>query len=218
MHTSSQFTDNEIILKVLEGQIALFENIIRRYNGFLYKTGRSYGYDHEDTQDLMQDTFVDVYLNLAKFENRASFKAWLIRIMLNNCYRKRQKFAFKYEHSADIDDYSIPMFMTNKSTNSETLLLQKELGKVIENALLEIPGNYRMVFALREISGLSVEETADAMNLSQSNVKVRLNRAKSMMRKEIEKSYATADIFEFNLKYCDGIVHRVMEKIVVMNG
>lgn len=70
-----------------------------------------------------------------------------------------------------------------------------------------------MVFSLREINGLNVSETADALNISESNVKVRLNRAKTMLRKEIEKSYSPNDIFEFNLIYCDAIVNRVMNDI-----
>lgn len=70
-----------------------------------------------------------------------------------------------------------------------------------------------MVFSLREINGLNVLETAEALSISETNVKVRLNRAKTMLRKEIEKSYTTEDIFEFNLIYCDAMVNRVMNNI-----
>jgi RNA polymerase sigma-70 factor (ECF subfamily) len=69
---------------------------------------------------------------------------------------------------------------------------------------------------LREINGLSVKETAEALNISEANVKVRLNRAKAMLRKEVEKSYKVEDIFEFNLIYCDSMVNRVMDKITSM--
>ena len=86
-----QYSDIEIIQRVLDGDVGLFEILIRRNNAFIYKTGRSYNYNHEDTQDLMQDTFIDVYLNLSKFENRSSFKTWVIRIMLNNCFRKQTR-------------------------------------------------------------------------------------------------------------------------------
>ena len=95
MKVFEQYADIEIIKKIVEGEFALFEILIRRNNPFLYKTGRSYNYNHEDTQDLMQDTFIEAYTHLSKFENRASFKTWIIKIMLNNCFRKKQKLSFK---------------------------------------------------------------------------------------------------------------------------
>jgi RNA polymerase sigma factor (sigma-70 family) len=206
------YSDKEVIQKVLEGELALFEILIRRNNSFLYKTGRSYNYNHEDTQDLMQDTFINAYTNLAKFEGRSSFKTWIIRIMLNNCFKKREKFSFKNEIPDSINEKSVPMF-SNQHNDSNKTVSNRELNSVIENSLKEIPLDYRMVFSLREINGLNVAETADALNISEANVKVRLNRAKNMLRKEIEKSYTAEDIFEFNLKYCDAIVSRVMDHI-----
>lgn len=208
-----QYSDVEIIKRIVEGDLALFEILIRRNNSFLYKTGRSYNFNHEDTQDLMQDTFVDAYLNLSKFENRSSFKTWLIKIMLNNCFRKRQKASFKNETVNEINDKSVPMFAGNNHSDTNKIILNKELGLVVESALQNIPHDYRMVFSLREISGLSVEETAEALNISQSNVKVRLNRAKAMLRKEVEKSYTGEEIFEFNLVHCDAMVNNVISRL-----
>src|SRR6187549_1489905 len=99
-----QSPDREVIRKILEGELSLFEILIRRNNPFLYKTGRSYHYSHEDTQDLMQETFISAYTNLSKFENRSSFKTWIIKIMLNNCFKKKQKFSFKNEMAIEISD------------------------------------------------------------------------------------------------------------------
>src|SRR5262245_40631840 len=103
-----KYTDTEIIQKILGGEIELFEILIRRNNASLYKTGRSYNYNHEDTQDLMQDTFIDAYSKLSSFENRSSFKTWIIKIMLNNCYHKRKKFSFKNETANEINEKSTP--------------------------------------------------------------------------------------------------------------
>src|SRR5215510_380718 len=149
---SEQYSDAEIIKQVLGGELALFEILIRRYNSFLYKTGRSYNYNHEDTQDLMQDTFIDAYCSLAKFKNRSSFKTWIIRIMLNNCFRKKQKLSFKNESVNEINDKSTPMFSGNNHSDTSKAILNKELGIVVENALQRIPDDYRMVFSLREMS------------------------------------------------------------------
>jgi RNA polymerase sigma factor (sigma-70 family) len=206
-------TDTEIIQKIINGEIALFEILIRRNNALLYKTGRSYGYSHEDTQDLMQDTFINAYVSLSKFKNQSSFKTWIIKIMLNNCYHKQKKFSFKYETSNTINEKSVPMFSNNKHTDATNEVVNRELNHVIEKSLEQIPNEYRMVFSLREITGLNVAETAETLNISESNVKVRLNRAKSMLRKQIENKYTAADIFDFNLIYCDAMVSRVMNAI-----
>jgi len=79
--------------------------------------------------------------------------------------------------------------------------------------LNQIPFDYRIVFSLRAISGLHVSETAELLHISETNVKVRLNRAKTMLRTEMEKKYAVSELFEFNLKYCDPMVERVMKAI-----
>jgi RNA polymerase sigma factor (sigma-70 family) len=208
---SKTFSDKEVISKILEGETELFEILIRRNNSFLYTVGRSFNFNHEDTQDLMQDTFVQSFLNLAKFENRSTFKTWLIKIMINNCNKKREKFSFKYEIADDINDKSTPMFSNNNDTNKS--VLNRELNSVIEDSLSRLPEDYRLVFSLREITGLNVKETAEALSITETNVKVRLNRAKSMLRKEVEKSYTAEDIFEFNLVYCDRMVERVMEVV-----
>ena len=217
MKIFEQYADIEIIQKILEGEFELFEILIRRNNPFLYKTGRSYNYNHEDTQDLMQDTFIDAYTHLSKFENRASFKTWIIKIMLNNCFRKQQKFSFKNEVANEINDKSIPMFSNQPHTDTNKTVVNRELSLIIENALKQVPLDYRMVFSLREINGLNVAEAAEALTISEANVKVRLNRAKTMLRKEIEKSYTAEDIFEFNLIYCDAMTVNVMNKIKGIN-
>lgn len=213
------YSDIEIIRKIIDGEIALFEILIRRNNSFLHKTGRSYGYDHEDTQDLMQETFINAYINLSKFENRSSFKTWIIKIMLNNCFQKHQKFSFKNEIAGKdlINEKSIPMYSSNQNTDTTKVVVSRELNHVIENSLEQVPIDYRLVFSLREINGMNIAETAEALNISESNVKVRLNRAKKMLRKEIEKTYNAEDIFEFNLIYCDAMVNRVMNKINALN-
>jgi RNA polymerase sigma-70 factor (ECF subfamily) len=218
MQNIEQYSDIEIIQKILEGEFALFEILIRRNNSFLYKTGRSYTFNHQDTQDLMQDTFIDAYTSLSRFENRSSFKTWIIKIMLNNCYKKRQKFSFKNEIANEINDKSTPMFSSKHHTDTDKIVMNRELSIVIEDALKQVPEEYRLVFSLREMNGLNVKETAEALNISEANVKVRLNRAKSMLRKEVEKSYKAEDIFEFNLVYCDSMVNSVMKKIKALNG
>lgn len=207
-----ELIESEIIQRIVNGEKSLYEIIVRRFNAYLYKVGRSYNYNHEDTQDLMQETFIDAYKNLSAFEGRSGFGTWLIRIMLNNCYRKKEKASFKNEIMQDVSENSTPMF-TRPNNDTDKMVQSRELGHIIENTLAKIPFDYRMAFSLREINGLSVSETASLLRISEGNVKVRVSRAKTMLRTEIEKTYSPGELFEFNLIYCDAMVQSVMKKI-----
>jgi RNA polymerase sigma-70 factor (ECF subfamily) len=214
MTTYQPLSEPELIDRIIHGDVAVFEVLIRRYNPYLYKIGRSYNFIHQDVEDLMQEAFTNAYLNLGKLQNRDYFKTWLVRIMLNECYRKKHKLISKYEVMGDTFLYanSSVMFPDNIHDTGKKVG-NKELNNVIENAIRHIPVNYRMVFCLREINGMSVLETATVLDITETNVKVRLNRAKAMLRKEVEKMYTPEEIFEFNLVYCDAIVTKVMERI-----
>ena len=211
MKTQAQYSDEELIQKILHQETALFELIIRRNNQSLYRIGKMYHFSHEDTQDLMQETYIKAYTHLNQFQNRSSLKTWLSKIMVHECYRKSQKWAFKNVESLEKNP---SLFAKLGSTETSNKVMNTELNSVIEKSLLHIPEDYRTVFLLREINGLSVLETAEISDITESNVKTRLSRAKSFLRKEIEKTYNKEEIFEFNLIYCDAMVERVMQKIV----
>ncbi len=214
--------DTQVISEVICGNTGMFEILIRRYNSILYKTGRAYGHTHHDTEDLMQETYINAYQALAKFENRSSFKTWLVRIMLNECYHKSQKHSHKNEKVMDVqDDFETEnLSHAGPVADATSMIMKKELRNVIENSLSKISEEYRITFALRELAGLSVSDTAELMNTTKTNVKVRLNRTKVMLRKEIEKIYSSEDLYEFNLIYCDRIVDKVLHKIslIEMDG
>ena len=205
----------ELVQRVKGGEPALFEILIRRNNPFLYKVGMSYGYSHEDVEDLMQESFVCAYVNLGKFEQRSSFKTWLIRIMLNQCYKKAQKLSFKNEKASGTleNEQATPLFQNQRTMDIFNTVVNRELSHVIGEAITRIPLDYRMVFSLRELNGMSTAETAEALDISEANVKVRLNRAKNMLRTMVEKMYAPEEIYEFHLMYCNRISERVMNEV-----
>lgn len=209
---AKEHTDFEVIEEVLNGRTDLYEEIIRRYNSTLYKIGRSYKFNHQDTQDLMQDTYINAYYNLSNFKNLSSFKTWICKIMLHNCYHKTQKASFKNEVVKEIIEEQVPMFNQNKNSKNNTIE-NNELGLIIESALEKIPFDYRMVFSLREVIGFNVNETSSLLNISESNVKARLSRSKALLRKEIEKIYSPSELYDFNLIYCDLVVKNVMNEI-----
>src|SRR5215831_10410238 len=208
-------TENELIGRIKEGEKELYEILIRRNNPYLYKVGMSYGFNHQDVEDLMQDTFVSAFINLGKFEGRSTFKTWLVRIMLNHCYQKVNKSSHKNEKlmETNFNEQVVPVFHEQQQADALKVVTNKEVSQIIGQALVQIPVDYRMVFCLRELNGMSTAETAEAIGISETNVKVRLNRAKHLLRQTIEKMYKPEDIFDFNLVYCDKIVNNVMNTI-----
>ena len=214
MNAQEKYSDLELIQKVLNKETALFELIMRRNNQYLYRIGKMCHFSHEDTQDLMQDSYIQAYTHLSQFENRSSLKTWLSKIMANQCYKKTQKWASKNIESLEKNIQISDLLGTTETSNN---VMNTELSSVIEKALLHIPEDYRTVFTLREINGLSVSETAEILEITESNVKVRLNRAKTYLRSEIEKFYNKEEIFEFNLIYCDAMVNRVMKEIIAIS-
>ena len=203
--------ETEILRRIKEGETNLFEILIRRNNPFLYKIGRSYGYNHEDVEDLMQETFIAAYLNLEKFRQHSSFKTWVVKIMLNQCFHKRHRLSFKNEKATDTNnEFIIPMFEKQQSTDGFKKIIDSELSHTIGEAIIHIPFDYRVVFLLRELNGMSTTETAETLDISEANVKIRLNRARYMLRRELGTVYSPQDIFEFNLIYCDSVVNKVM--------
>lgn len=211
---STEVDDSEIIAEVIRGNIEAYAGLVRRYNAYLYKVGRTYGFRHSEVEDLMQDAYIQAYTHLKEFRNDSTFKTWLVRIMLNNCYHKSRRRAYKNELLTDTEiDQENKLMFGNGNSQTAKVVQNRELKEIIEEAIYKIPENYRLVFTLRELNGMSVRETAEALNISESNVKVRLNRAKEMLRAEIKKSYSPREIFEFNLIYCEPLVERVMQSI-----
>ncbi|MFC5271365.1 sigma-70 family RNA polymerase sigma factor [Adhaeribacter terreus] len=209
------FPESETIRKIIAGEKDYFEILIRRYNGALYKVGRAYGFGHDDVQDLMQETHIAAFQNLHKFEDRSTYKTWLIRIMLNKCYKLAQKNSrqINAEFSEPVSTGAVLQPQIIPFSDARHEVLNRELGQVLEKCIEKLPVVYRTVFVLRELEGMNVQETAEAANISEANVKVRLNRAKIILRKQLESWYPKAAVYEFNLIYCDTMVNRVMEKI-----
>ena len=214
----SKNSEEEIIQKILNGETALFEVLIRRYNALLYKIARGYGFDHEESKDLLQESHIAAYQNLKKFEARSTYKTWIAKIMVNKCLYKLSYGSSKYEVSHQIDDENSQPMFTSKKQTTEASVLNKELSHILEKSLEKIPVHYRTVFILREVEGFSVAETAEMLNLTAVNVKVRLSRAKTLLQKELETHYSKAQLYDFNLIYCDSVVKNVFDAIEKMNA
>jgi RNA polymerase sigma factor (sigma-70 family) len=204
--------DRAIIERVLDGETALFELLIRRSNAYLYKVARAHGFGHADAQDLMQESYLSAYRSLASFQYRSAFRTWLVKILLHHCHARWSKASSRAEMRTPVTDEAIPLFIDDRQA-TEHRVHERELGRVIEAAVLRLPKEHRQVFTLRELAGLSTEETAEALSISPANVKVRLHRSKTLLRAEIMKSYSPESLFEFHLVHCDKVVAFVMPRI-----
>ena len=202
-------SETEIIRRIKDGETGLFEIFMRRNNPYLYKIGMSHGFTHQDVEDLMQESYTSAYLNLEKFKQESSFKTWVVKIMLNQCFHKKQRLGFIKEKTMDTNNEKlVPIFEIEQSDGYKKII-DRELSCAIENAIIQMPFDYRVVFVLRQLSGMSTSETAESLDISEANVKTRLNRARHMLRKELKVKYSPQDIFEFDVVYCDRVVNKV---------
>ena len=200
---SARFSDFELIDKILSGEKKAFEWIIRRHNQSLFRIGCAMLHNDSEAEDAMQSTYIKAFEHLHKFERRSSFATWLTRIMINECHAQRLKMKRTRE------EMNKPTYSQSTPETPVHLLVNKELGHALEHAISNLPEKYRLVFVLREIEGVSVKETADILDLEESNVKVRLNRAKTMLRTDLH-DYQKEQVYAFHLSRCDRMVVNVM--------
>jgi len=207
---ATALTDGEVINRVLRGEKELYAVLVRRYNQRLYRVGMAILNDDNDVEDAMQVAYVNAWESLAKFKFKSSFSTWLTRIMINECLLKIKKRKYFLEMKEEISDH----YQQNSSgQNAGSKLVNAELKKALEQAIRNLPEKYRTVFILRELESMSVAETKDCLAISEINVKVRLNRAKSMLRNSLGDLYRSADILEFHLSRCDRMIDQVMRRI-----
>jgi len=207
-----QLSDEEIIRRVLAGEQRLYEVIMRRYNAMLYRVGMSIANNEVEVEDIMQTPYIKAYEKLATFEQRSGFGTWLTRILINESLYQLKK--SKRNMQIELNNETHPEIKTGNGTNSPVhTLLNKELSNILEDALVQLPEKYRMVFVLREMENMSIDETVDILNITEANVKVRLNRAKTMLRDTLGSYYKNEGIYHFHLTRCDRIVNNVFRKL-----
>ena len=202
-----KMSDEEIIERVVKGEQHLYESLMRKYNLRMYRISMSIINDDKEAEDIMQTAYINAYQQLANFQGRSSFGTWLTRILIYESllHKKRKQKLQKVLMEKQGNDYH----------NDTPLkgLMNKELKVLLENAVAQLPEKYRLVFVMREIQEMSTNETMDALNLGESNVKIRLSRAKEMLRNELHNYWQPKQLFEFNLVRCDVVVDFVMRNI-----
>lgn len=208
----AELNDESVITNILNGDKEQYAFLISKYNQRLYRVSKGYIQDEAEIEDVMQDTYVKAYQNLKKFENRSQFGTWLIRILINECLQRIKKTA----KQSTIENHEKNNTLMNTITdhqNPETSIINRELKRLLEKNIELLPEKYKTIFLMREVEQMSIEETAQSLDISVSNVKIRLNRAKSMLRISLADAYPANTAFEFNLIRCNRIAVNVMSRI-----
>ena len=209
------WTDEQVVERVLAGETALYEVIMRRYNQRLYRVVRAILRDDAETEDVMQDAYVRAYQHLIQFAGRASFSTWLTRIAVHEALaRVRKQSRIQQLDDPDFDGEPA-MNHVDASPDPEQTTSEAELRQLLEEAVLALPEQYRVVVMLRDVEELSTSETAAALDITEENVKVRLHRGRALMRSDLfERVGKTAkETFSFMGVRCDRVVRRVFERL-----
>jgi RNA polymerase sigma factor (sigma-70 family) len=210
---AANISDAEVITRVLGGEKDLYAILVKKYNERLYRVGMSIMNDSAEVEDVMQTAYIKAYENLGQFSFKAEFSTWLTRIFINECYAILRKRKLSARLNDNIMENEIFQQSSVGPPTPAAQALNSELKGILEKAILDLPEKYRTVFIMREIQNMNVAETKACLDISGINVKVRLNRAKALLRKSLRIFYKNEDIFNFHLSRCDKIVSLVQSKI-----
>jgi RNA polymerase sigma-70 factor (ECF subfamily) len=217
-------SDEEVVSRVLAGDVASFEILMRRHNQRLYRIGRAILRNDAEAEDVMQDAYVRAYEHLAQFAGRAKFSTWLSRIAVNESVSRRRRLAKHEElepqmksrttNMSDENGYRTERFAAS-TPNPEEQASSSEMQRLLEDAIETLPDDFRAVLILRDVEEMDTAEAAAALDISEENVKVRLHRARALMRKKLYLSIGAKhkEAFPFHAVRCDRVVKNVFARI-----
>jgi RNA polymerase sigma-70 factor, ECF subfamily len=183
-------TDDQLIHAIRLGDKAAFTSLVRRYEDTVYKFSYKVCRDSGKAAEALQDTFINVYRKLDSFDGKSKFSTWLYSIVTNNCLMKQRKRKLDdlLESLDDPRTNEDGSFLEHIAPWDETpadVLMKKEFHTILDNAIMKLPVDYRLVFVLRDLEGKSTEETAEILKISQEAAKSRLRRGRAFLRAEL---------------------------------
>ena len=185
--------DLDLVQASKNGDVAAFEQLVKRYDRKLFRIAQSVTHNREDSQDAVQEAFLKAYQHLGDFRGDSQFSTWLIRITVNQSLMKLRKQRAIREESLDedfqADGDKLPMEVIDWAPNPEQRYRTSELREILIKTIDELQPILRTVFVLQDLEGLSTDQTAEALNLSQSAVKSRLWRARLELRERLNKYF-----------------------------
>ncbi|WP_299172709.1 RNA polymerase sigma factor [uncultured Allomuricauda sp.] len=213
-----KLTDSEIIKRILAGERELYEILLRRNNQKLFRVIRSYLKDESEVEDIMQNTYLKAFEKLYQFKHSSTYGTWLIRIGINEVLarlKEKGKVVDLYQRSSETKQNSILEIPDKTQLNPEKRIIRNEAKQLLENAIDTLEVKYRTVYVLKEIEEMSITDISECLNISKSNVKVRLHRAKNTLKENLYELTANkGDVFGFGFSRCDNITEHVMETIL----
>src|SRR5512146_718447 len=211
---AQSWTDDEIIARVCGGEIALYELLVRRYNQRVYRAVRAILRDDAEAEDVMQEAHIAAYQHLHEFEGRAAYSTWLTRIAVHAALSHSKKLQ-RFEAQDFTDDDSL-IGLKDDDVSPETATACSETRTLLEQAILSLPVLYRSVLMMRDVEEMSTLETAEALELTEEAVKVRLHRARALLRKELYARVGanSSSAFQFGARRCDRVTGAVMGRIL----
>ncbi len=213
------YPEARLIERIQAGEKELFEIIVHQNNQKLYRVIRGYLKDDEDVKDVMQNTYLKAYLNLVQFQNEASFSTWLIKIGINEALKRLKKIKSKHNFITEKNNEqkanaaTIGVFYTNP----EKRFILHETVDLVEHAIDQLPEKYRIVYILREVEGLDNAAVAEFLQLTEENIRVRLHRARKLLKEELYKHSTQRPFFQFGGSKCHEVRKHVIGKIKEMD-
>jgi RNA polymerase sigma-70 factor (ECF subfamily) len=209
---TSPLTDEQIVEQVRAGHGELFQHLMRRHNARVYRAARAILHDDSEAEDVMQDAYVRAYEHLADFEGRAQFSTWVTRIAVNEALlrlRRSKRFDALDTHTEE------PSMSAPSSSSPEQQASDVEMRAVLEKAVGQLPDDFRAVFVLRAVEGMSGAETAECLGIAEETVKTRLHRARGRLQEMLLSSIepVVPTLYAFHLRRCDRVVAAVMARI-----
>jgi RNA polymerase sigma-70 factor, ECF subfamily len=210
---SPGLSDGEVVRRVVGGEVELFEVLMRRHNQRVYRVARAITGDDARAEDLAQEAWVRVFQNLGRFEERALFSTWMTKIVLHEGWARARK-AGRFRSIEENGPDGSEDFMST-APDPETRALGGEMRDFLEGAVEALPEPYRVVLVLRDVEDLSTAETAELLRLTESAVKVRLHRARAMVRRNLTARVGPTihGAFPFLGARCDRMVAAVLTRV-----
>lgn len=207
-------SDLEVVERVRNGEKALYEILMRRHNQTLYRAVRSYLKDGDDVQDAMQEAYVKAFTKLDQYKGDAAFSTWLVRIGINEALQALRKQRTLHVYAdPEVRAERLTQLPDTGQMNPEQRTIREEHKRLLEQAVDRLPEDYRAVYMLREVEEMSVAEVSQSLDISEANVKVRLHRAKNMVKDALMGAQEPAAAFGFGNAHCDALVAAVMARI-----
>lgn len=217
LSTNPDVSDEQVVARVLQGEKNYYEVLVRRHNLKLYRIARGILKEEEEIQDVMQEAYLKAFEKLYQFKGKSSFSTWLIRILINAAFARFNE--QKRMPVTNIESVKEELgFVEDDHTSDNKADMTASLRSALEKAIGSLPSRYRSVFMLRELEALSVADTAFCLDISEDNVKVRLHRAKEMLKSILRQGFHDVDLFEFRGPRCDMMTERVMKAIQSMSS